>query len=500
MRGRLMPPVVGNVPVPIFNDSPYIVHFETLGCKLNQIETESAARYFNDAGFEIDMEPVTAAGTVQNSVVLCVVNTCTVTGKAEQKARRLIRLLLKKYPHAAVLVTGCYAELDAADIAALDSRVCVLPGSRKDLLAEIPGFLKQFLVQPEVSGEAAAGFLSGRITSLTGAGSERSLEAVRYTSAFRLSTDTFFAHSRASIKIQDGCNNACTYCRIHLARGKSVSLDARAVLERVQQLELRNQHEIVLTGVNLSQYRGRMDGSVADIADLLSLLLRETSSVAFRLSSLYPERVDEKLCRVLNHPRVRPHFHLSVQSGSDKILRKMGRLYTSEQVITAARRLREIKNDPFLACDVIAGFPGEDDCDFDATIDLCREAGFAWVHAFPFSARPGTPAFSMEPKVAAGSAAERVRRLTEFAYTAKSNYILRWQGKCVSAVTEYNRQDRQREGNCEEPVTHGVTENFIHVEIPGRRPQGELITVRIGYPLIQQIRNGDECEARAECI
>lgn len=476
---------------------PNIVHFETLGCRLNQIESESAARFFSEAGFSVDMEPLSASGCLLRGVCLCVVNTCTVTGKAEQKARRIIRLLLRRCPDACVLVTGCYAELDSADIASIDSRVCVLPGSHKDSLADVPHLLVDFFSRlNEIPsgggvGQAIADFLRVFVESLDGT----------TASAFRLSTDTFFMHSRASIKIQDGCGCSCAYCRIHLARGNPVSLGADDVVERVKQIENRGYHEIVLTGVNLSQYHGSYGDGFVDLAGLLEIILGSTRCIRIRLSSLYPERVDDSLCRILVNERIQPHFHLSVQSGSDRILARMGRSYGSERVLEAVRRLREVKDNPFIACDMIAGFPGETDEDFERTMELCHSAGFSWVHAFPFSARPGTPAFSMRPMVPQAVASQRVKRLAEFAITSKCAYISLWSGKNVSAIAELSRSDRKLSpDSIQNGITHAVTDNFLHVELCGSYPQGTLLTVRIGEPLVSRIRSGDECEASAEVV
>lgn len=559
----------------------YIVHFETLGCRLNQIESESAARFFADAGFVVDMESMTAATTVPGNVVLSIINTCTVTGKAEQKARRLIRLLLRKMPRSCVLVTGCYAELEVEAIAALDQRVCVLPGSRKDLLADIPLELKAHL--ESVSGEGLpeiTDFMKKLVIRLCeekpkptniknrhsedevhdggkkhhshgpkdlgegGKNEKKSLlasvkplknkelsgftpvaESIPASSSpvFRLATDTFFAHSRSSIKIQDGCNCECTYCRIHLARGRAVSLDVAEAVSRVQQLEAAGQQEVVLTGVNLSQYRGLYQGQDGEeylnLAGLLQKILEKTCSIRIRISSLYPESVDEGLCAVISHQRIQPYFHLSVQSGSDAILRAMRRPYRSAQVYRAVELLRQAKNNPFIACDIIAGFPGETDEDFALTQALCEKCHFAWIHAFPFSPRPGTPAATMKGQVTQSVAGQRVKWLTSFAIQSKCSYISMWKGQVVSAITEHNRQDRKNtfqsplsneaQGdngvemeprNGTQQLTHAVTENFIHVELPGAFPQGISIQVKIGEPLLERIRAGDECEASGEAV
>jgi len=477
----------------------YSIHFETLGCRLNQIESESAAHFFSEVGFRVDMDSILASGKDRNDVFLCVINTCTVTSKAEQKARRLIRLLLKKCPNAAILVTGCYAELDATDICAIDKRVCVIKGSRKDILADLPQPLMHFLTDNSKnynSGENIARFLETITLSKLQVFTESA------TASFRLSTDTFLIHSRASIKIQDGCSNSCSYCRIHLARGKSVSLNAESVLERVQLLEKKGQNEVVLTGVNLSQYHGKWKNSFVDLVGLLEILLENTEHIYFRLSSLYPERINEDFCRVIKNPRIQPHFHLSVQSGSNKILSSMKRPYQVQNVLDAVKRLREAKDNPFIACDLIAGFPGETDEDFEQTMDLCYKAKFAWVHAFPFSPRPGTVAYSMKPVVPQAVATQRVKKLSEFAIQSKYDYISLWSGKILFAITESNRSDRALsvKDSLPKSKTHAVTSNFLHVELPCSIPQGKLIKVRLGKPLLEHIQRGDEIEAIAELV
>ena len=203
---------------------------------------------------------------------------------------------------------------------AIDSRIAVLKGTAKDALADYPKIIQEYLENhPNYDSIDFANFLKSNFSRVT-----------LTHATFRLSTDSFIHHSRASIKIQDGCGNNCAYCRIHIARGKPVSLDAEEVISRVLQLEEANQKEVVLTGVNLSQYRSKFcENDVEkyiDFADLLKILIEKTSKINFRISSLYPDRVDSELAPVLSHERVCPHFHLSVQSGSDNILKSASRL------------------------------------------------------------------------------------------------------------------------------------------------------------------------------
>lgn len=488
------------------------IHFETLGCKLNQVESEGAARFFSDWNFEVTMSPLTASSPEDRSVALCVVNTCTVTAKAEQKARRIIRMLLKICPCCAVAVTGCYAQLNQKDILAIDSRVCVLGGQHKGAMADVPKILEKILSEnPLADGNEIA----ARLQKFFDGKNSSSLKDI-ITEPFRLSTDTFINHSRSSLKIQDGCNSVCTYCRIRLARGKSVSIDAFSAVERVKELERAGQNEVVITTVNIAQYFGEFDEEKFNsnnlktdenirtfekdgkkfikFAGLLLLILGNTEKIGVRISSLYPEIVDEELCKIIRNPRLRPHFHISVQSGSDAVLARMKRPYRIEAVYKACRLLKEAKGNPFLACDIIAGFPGESDEDFEETMKMLGSCGFTFVHAFPFSPRPGTEAFKMRPMVPNYITDTRIKRLEEFNRKSKSSYIKSFEGKILPAVCETVHRARLVKDRV---VVHAVTENFLHCQLvfsPEEKnlPEaGSVISVRVIRPLEESEKTGE---------
>lgn len=465
-------------------NSMAVIHFETLGCRLNQDETEGAAHSFFKCGFETDLENVTARTQQNDGVVLCIVNTCTVTTKAEQKARRIIRLLLEKFPRSLVVVTGCYAELDGPQIVEIEpSRICIVRGSQKSLLSGIPALYNGTSFDKAVVDE----FISSKSGLII--------------NKFSLFTPVFKKHSRASIKIQDGCNNECSFCRIHLARGKSESLSPEEILERIKVMENEGVSEIVFTGVNLSQYAGKSsEGKTYSFCDLLSYILGNTKSVKFRVSSFYPQHITEKLSEVLASDRVQPFFHLSIQSGSDRILSLMKRPYKMDHVVRAVELLRKCKSNPFISCDIIAGFPGESDEDFEQTKLLCTRCHFSWVHAFPYSPRPGTAAYSMKPKIPERMKDERVQWLNEYACNEKISYIKSFSGMTINAVVEKSRA--QRLSLVSENVYHAVTDNFIHVEFVSDKsiPQGSIVTVRITGPLESNVFEGREIEAKAELV
>ena len=445
------------------------IHFETLGCKLNQIESESVARKFIDANFSVQMENSTAEGKIDYDTILCIINTCTVTSKAEQKARRIFRLVLQKFPHGILIITGCYAQLDGAFIESMDRRIIVLPGQQKDLLFFLPNFLKENCKVLEPSK-----YEDRRELLQTFFEAEKKAFFEKNKTDFLLSTDTFLQHSRASIKIQDGCNNHCTYCRIRLARGKSLSLSPATILERIKKLEENNQQEVVITGVNLSQYAQHFeDGSSCDLAALLDFILKNTKNIALRISSLYPQRVDTALCKVLDNPRVQPHFHLSIQSGSEKILSSMNRPYQKEQVLNAVSQIRAIKPDAFLACDIIVGFPGETEEDFQDTLDVVEACKYDSAFTFIFSPREGTPAARMEDDVTLEVKNERLQRLNErvnfYSKQANDAYL----GKVVPVLIEgYSEKDPN--------ILMGYTDTMKLVNIVGDSNYiGKVVDVEI---------------------
>jgi threonylcarbamoyladenosine tRNA methylthiotransferase MtaB len=419
----------------------------TLGCKVNQLESEALADAFRRERFTL----IPWGGAAD----LLLINTCTVTSRADQKARRMIRKALRDHPAACLIVTGCYAQLDAEFLEALEApgagegrRLFVVPGKDKSALLDLPRYL-------------GGGDLSRRLEAWSrpaGGG------------FFRFAPEDFSFHSRSFLKIQDGCNSRCAFCRVSLARGPSVSLGAEKVREALEALEERGYGEAVLTGVNISQYR---DGG-RDLGGLLDFLLAGTGRIALRLSSLEPEALTEKTVRVFAHPRIRPHFHLSIQSGSAGVLRNMGRSYGPEELRRGAALLRAVKDDPFLACDLIAGFPGEGEGDFARTLEFCEETCFAWIHAFPYSPRPGTPAWSFGDPVDEREAARRVDLLLNLARRGRRDYARRWAGRVVEAVVQ---GDEKKPGQIP-----GLSDNYLRLlmRIPGERPPaGRALACRL---------------------
>lgn len=480
-----------------------IIRVETLGCRLNQIESESIANFFLDYNFSIKMNSLSSSKQ-DDFTKICILNTCAVTQKAEQKARRIIRLLLKKYENSLILVTGCYAQLSKNEILKIDERICVIPGQIKSRICDIPLLLKNHLEILNEQKKSPKKFNPLDLKKII----EKNILSIPQEkkdfaeNSFKLSTTSFLAHSRASLKIQDGCNNSCSYCAIHFARGKSVSLDVQQAINRAIELEQMDFSEIVLTTVNIAQYKGKFNDDFCNFTQLLKLLLENTKKVNFRISSLYPQIIDDEFCKVIQNERVCPHFHLSVQSGSEKILKSMNRYYDSNQIIEVCNKLRSAKKNPFIACDIITGFPGETKEDFLQTFELCKKCDFSWIHAFPFSERPGTSACNMKNKVPQSISGERAKKLTEFATKNKIEYIEKFIGKKLPAVLETTKKIVINSSNEKTYIYHAVTNNFIHCELISKNELKQTFdfTIEIQNVLKERITKGGEIEAFAKIL
>jgi threonylcarbamoyladenosine tRNA methylthiotransferase MtaB len=351
------------------------IYLTSLGCKLNQAESETLARQALAAGHAVVQDPAQADWAV--------VNTCAVTQAAARKSRQAVRGLRRRNPAIRVAVIGCYAEISPDEAAALAGVELVLPNARKE--------------------EALAQLLSL-------AGEEGWRDAL--PPGERLAG----GRTRAFIKIQDGCDNCCAYCIVTVARGPSRSRPAEAVLAEAQQRLSEGYREIVLTGVNIGAYgRDRVtDCDLDDVYDLAALareLLELPGLLRLRLSSVEPWDVTPVLLALWPHPRLCRHLHLPLQSGSDAVLRRMGRGYTAEEYREVVRALRQHTPLLGLSTDVIVGFPGETDADFAQTLALARACAFSRLHVFRFSPRAGTSAATMPNPVPSQVAQARSEQL-----------------------------------------------------------------------------------------
>jgi threonylcarbamoyladenosine tRNA methylthiotransferase MtaB len=382
----------------------------TFGCRLNAYEGEIIQALARDAQL---------AGTV-------IVNTCAVTAEAERQARQAVRRLKREHPNAAIVVTGCAAQIDPGRFAAMPE-VSRVVGNAEKLQAATWFSLE--------SGPAV------RVADIM---------TVRETTPHLL--PGFAEHTRVFLEIQQGCDHRCTFCIIPFGRGPSRSATPATVISQVRHYVDRGGREIVLTGVDLTSW-GRDLPDRPTLAALIDEILRAAPDLPrLRLSSLDPAAVDDDLLHVVaREPRVMPHVHLSIQAGDDLILKRMKRRHTRDQAIDVCRRLRAARPETALGADLIAGFPTEDEAMFERSHALITEAGLDFVHVFPFSARRGAPAARM-PQTPADVVHARARRLRETARAARQRFLSRQTGRTLSVLVE--------KSGC-----NGHAENFARVEL-----------------------------------
>jgi len=392
----------------------------TLGCKVNQYETQYAREGLARLGYRDAADGETAD--------LCLVNTCTVTAEADRKSRKLIRQLARENPGTRIIVMGCYATRKPDEAASLPGVVDVVTDKR-----DLPDWLVRFGL-----AEAPEGI-------------------------------TFFGErSRAYVKIQDGCRMNCAYCIIPKTRPVLQSRPIDEVVDEIGSLVERGYREIVLTGIHLGHYGvdlAESDGIAAGPTNLARLLRRLAAldgTFRVRLSSIEAAEVtDEVLDAMAAHPgRICPHLHVSMQSGSDAVLRRMRRRWTGGELLDHCRKIRRRLDQPGLTTDVIVGFPGETEADFEATCRAVEEIGFSKIHVFRFSPRPGTAAAEMGPKVPAGVQRERAARLARIESRLRTVYFESLLGRDLEVLVEGTAEGR--------PGTlAGTSARYVPVELPG---------------------------------
>ena len=417
----------------------------TLGCKLNQCESEAIADSFVHAGFTL--------ATQSEIADIYIINTCTVTTKAEQKARRMIRKFNKENEKAVIIVTGCYAQMEEDLIAELIDNVVIVSLDNKPKLLTLASRLAQRAIADSDLFETIHSLLH---------------EEIEHTS-FDYDAASFSLHSRAFLKIQDGCDNACGYCRVTIARGDSVSLPYTEVVDRCRALEEGGYKEIVLTGVNISQYKDK-DVSIEHL--LVHILEALSPSMRIRLSSLEPDCFTPGLLEVLKDERIQPHFHLPLQSLSDRVLKRIDRHYTYSVVQEAVASLRMVKNNPFIACDMITGLPSEGESEFMESYQRLIDLNVSQIHVFPYSPRPATPLFAASDPVPEYIRDERARKLRSLSAVHTHRYVRTQEGADVEVIIERI---------VDEEVT-GISGNYLKLHIknaPSTISRGALIRAKI---------------------
>ncbi len=395
------------------------VSFHTLGCKLNFSESSTLAREFEQGGY-------IRVGSSEPTDV-AVINSCSVTEHADKKCRNIIRKIHRRNPNAIIAVTGCYAQLKPNDIAAIDGVDIVLSNNDK-------GDLYKRVIELTERGKA-------EVYSCSTEGLTRFFAA--YSSGDR---------TRSFLKVQDGCDYKCAYCTIHYARGSSRNIPIAEIVREAEEIAASGQKEIVITGVNTGDF-GRTTGE--KFIDLLRALDSVEGIERYRISSIEPNLLTDEIIEFCAaSPKFMPHFHIPLQSGSTRILGLMRRRYTAERYRERVRRVRELIPDAFLGVDVIVGFPGEGEEEFMETYKLLEEVGASFLHIFPFSERPGTPAVDMPNKVPSRISTERVERLEELSIRLNRSFSERFIGE----VREVLFESTDHNG-----LMYGYTDNYLRV-------------------------------------
>ncbi|MDD6041739.1 MAG: tRNA (N(6)-L-threonylcarbamoyladenosine(37)-C(2))-methylthiotransferase MtaB [Clostridia bacterium] len=414
---------------------PKTVCFTTLGCKVNQYDTQAMLEQFEQKGYRA-ADPGAAADVY-------VVNTCTVTGTGDKKSLQIIRRCRRRNPQAQLVVTGCLAQRLGEKLRDTGARL-ILGNQYRARVVEL---------------------LEKAVAENTQIVAVEAVEGVPYE---MLSIHSHEGHTRAVMKIQEGCDNRCTYCIIPSVRGSIRSRPLQAIREEAQALAQAGFQELVLTGIHLTSY-GR------DLADHPSLAQAVKAACVegvtrIRLGSLEPRMAGEafvqELCQL---PQLCPQFHLALQSGSDSVLRRMKRGYNTTQFMAAVERIRAAWPMAAFTTDVIVGFPGETEEEFEQTLRFCQSVGFARLHVFPFSPRETTPAAQMPDQIAESVKADRVRRLIALGDRLAADYRRGFLGKTVPVLVEEPDHDGGMAG---------YTPEYIHVRVPGGK-SGSIVSVRL---------------------
>ncbi len=413
--------------------------FYTLGCKLNYAETASLERQFTDRGF--DVVPFSDPSDV------CIINTCTVTERADREARQIVRRALRRSPNAFIAVVGCYAQLDPETIASIDGVDIVLGASEKFRMFDFAGSFQKYS-SPKV-------FVSPIAT------------VNDFGPAFSGGVDD---RTRAFLKVQDGCDYTCAFCTIPLARGESRSQSIDACVSQARQLVEMGYKEIVLTGVNVGDF-GKKDGR--SLLQLLKRLNSVDGIERIRVSSIEPNLLNDELIDFwLGSEKICDHFHIPLQNGTNEILRAMRRRYTSEDYQKLILNIREKSPDAGIGIDVIVGFPGETEQLFEKNFKVIHELPVSYLHVFTYSERPNTPSIDFPGRIE-----PRVR------YTHSDK--LRILGQMKRSAFYHSQKDSIRpvliEGTIEGNMLSGYTDNYVRVRVPYHPSlENSVAMVRIG--------------------
>ncbi|MGA8150286.1 MAG: tRNA (N(6)-L-threonylcarbamoyladenosine(37)-C(2))-methylthiotransferase MtaB [Terriglobales bacterium] len=425
-------------------------YVQNFGCRATQADGAAIERQFRDRG----MEPADAP----SAAAVVVLNTCTVTASADQDARAAIRRVHRENPGCQIIVTGCYAQRAPQEIAALPGVTQVVGNSHKHQLVNLAAGANNFVPLTDLrteNQEQRTGIYISNIFAHTELLAAPVFDSVGGT------------RTRPNLKVQDGCNNRCSFCVIPYVRGQSRSLPLREILREVQTLVAAGFRELVISGINLGRWGRDLPNSVwsgrprpLGFEDLIRAILKETSLEKLRISSVEPmDWSDELIGLMAGSSRIAKHAHVPLQSGSDHILRRMHRKYRPWHYRGKIEKIRSAMSTAAIGADVMVGFPGETEADFEETRRLIEDLPFTYLHVFTYSPRPGTPAAALPDQVPVQVARERNRILRELATEKKRAFMRGFLGKTIEAITL-----REFDGK----HTEALSDNYLKLGLSGR--------------------------------
>lgn len=446
------------------------VAFHTLGCKVNHYETEAIWQLFKQQGYErVEYENISD---------VYVINTCTVTNTGDKKSRQVIRRAVRKNPDAVICVTGCYAQTSPAEIMAIPGVDIVVGTQDRVKMLE---YITQYKEERQPIN-AVGNIMKNRVYE-------------------EMDVPAFTDRTRASLKIQEGCNNFCTFCIIPWARGLMRSRDPQEVIKQAQQLVDAGYKEIVLTGIHTGGYGSDMKDY--NLANLLRDLESQVKGLKrLRISSIEASQITDEVIEVLDKSKIIVnHLHIPIQSGSDTVLKRMRRKYTMEFFAERITKLKEALPGLAITSDVIVGFPGETEDEFMETYNFIKDHKFSELHVFPYSKRTGTPAARMDNQIEEDVKNERVHRLISLSDQLAKEYASNYEGEVVEVIPE---EVYKEDGNGKLYV--GYTDNYLKVVFPATEEMvGKIVKVKItkaGYPVNegQFVRVLEELEDQAAIV
>lgn len=414
-----------------------IVAATTLGCKVNMYDTEAIMEQFINKGYIV--------ADFEDFADIYIINTCTVTNLGDRKSRQMIRRAKRKNPEACIVVAGCYAQISPKEVESIEGvNIVVGTKERADIVSLVENC--EYGIQNKVSDI---------------------MDEIYFE---ELKVQNLKDRTRAFLKVQEGCDNFCTYCIIPFARGRVRSRQLGDVLHEANVFAKNGYKEIVLAGIHVASY-GKDLGSI-NLNELILQIHRIEGIERIRLSSIEPNVVtDEFLDLFRSSHKLCDHLHLSLQSGCNKTLKNMNRRYTAEMYEDAVNRLRDIKPDISITTDIIVGFPGETDTDFNESLEFCKKISFANMHVFPYSAKEGTAAAKFDDQIAHEQKENRSRKMIELSKLLNREYMKKFQGREVSVLFERK---------IDENIYQGHTTNYVPVHMESHESlENKIILLKI---------------------